>query len=153
MNSITPSPTTSTPTSAATKPQAPSAQITPHPTVNPTTSASNLQIPQKTTTTSVPSAKPIAQSPTPTLIVTPTTTTKPKNVEVVIEAFDDVNIEITMPNGKSEVIKLSASQTQTIKSLTGVKLNFSNGGAVNLTVNGKDVGVPGDLGKPKKVSF
>jgi cytoskeleton protein RodZ len=78
---------------------------------------------------------------------------KPKNVEVVIQALDSVDVEVTLSSGKSEVIKLSPSQTQTIKSQSGVKLNFSNGGAVNLIVNGKDMGVPGDLGKPKKVSF
>ncbi len=80
-------------------------------------------------------------------------TKKAKNIELVIEAFESVEIEMTQSTGKIEKIKMSPSQIQTIKTMSGVKLNISNGGAVNLSVNGKDIGVPGDLGKPKRVSF
>lgn len=78
---------------------------------------------------------------------------KPKSIELVIEAFETVEIEMTQASGRVEKIKMSPSQIQTVKTLSGVKLNISNGGAVNLIVNGKDMGVPGDLGKPKRVSF
>lgn len=140
--------------------------------LKPTTSSPSLPVPALTATpttaaavkvpTPMATAKPtpaVAPTPTPTPTVAPTTAAKPeeikkpKNVEVVIQALDSVDVEVTLSSGKSEIIKLSPSQTQTIKSQTGVKLNFSNGGAVNLIVNGKDMGVPGDLGKPKKVSF
>ncbi len=80
-------------------------------------------------------------------------TKKARNIELVIEAFESVEIEMTQSTGKIEKIKMSPSQIQTIKTMSGVKLNISNGGAVNLSVNGKDIGVPGDLGKPKRVSF
>ena len=88
-----------------------------------------------------------------TAAVTPPTPPKPKNIELVIEAFETVEIEMTQSTGKVERIKMSPSQIQTFKTVSGVKLNISNGGAVNLIVNGKDLGVPGDLGKPKRVSF
>lgn len=84
---------------------------------------------------------------------TPPPAPKPKNIELVIEAFETVEIEMTQSSGKTERIKMSPSQIQTFKTVSGVKLNISNGGAVNLIVNGKDLGVPGDLGKPKRVSF
>jgi cytoskeleton protein RodZ len=73
---------------------------------------------------------------------------KPKNIELVIEAY-----EMTQSTGKVEKIRMTPSQIQTFKTVSGVKLNISNGGAVNLIVNGKEIGVPGDLGKPKRVSF
>lgn len=166
--SATPSPTTAPTTSAAAKPvtahatpaPAPTTAPTPAPTVaattkpatNSTSSTSSTPIVKPTTTPAVTAPVP---APTPTVAATtkPEEPKKPKNVEVVIQALDSVDVEVTLSSGKSEVIKLSPSQTQTIKSQSGVKLNFSNGGAVNLIVNGKDMGVPGDLGKPKKVSF
>ncbi len=133
--------------------------VTPPPAPAPTVAATNK--PAASATSSAAASKPTttpavtAPTPTPTAAATtkPEEPKKPKNVEVVIQALDSVDVEVTLSSGKSEVIKLSPSQTQTIKSQSGVKLNFSNGGAVNLIVNGKDMGVPGDLGKPKKVSF
>lgn len=146
----TPTPAT-TPAHVTTTPSATSpSAVTAKPVVNNTTSTTT-----KPTTTSVtaPATSPTTPSPTPAATTKPEEIKKPKNVEVVIQALDSVDVEVTLSSGKSEVIKLSPSQTQTIKSQSGVKLNFSNGGAVNLIVNGKDMGVPGDLGKPKKVSF
>jgi cytoskeleton protein RodZ len=161
----TTAPTTTPTTVATTKPvttpvvSTTTPTSTPHPTptvaaiTKPATSPTNSASTAKPTTTPV-LATP-APTPTPTVAATtkPEEPKKPKNVEVVIQALDSVDVEVTLSSGKSEVIKLSPSQTQTIKSQSGVKLNFSNGGAVNLIVNGKDMGVPGDLGKPKKVSF
>ncbi|MBL7544682.1 MAG: helix-turn-helix domain-containing protein [Bdellovibrionaceae bacterium] len=110
-----------------------------------------------------PSQKPATTSTNPSTTATPpapgvdTVTTaapaKPKNIELVIEAFETVEIEMTQSSGKIEKIRMSPSQIQTFKTVSGVKLNISNGGAVNLIVNGKNLGVPGDLGKPKRVSF
>lgn len=78
---------------------------------------------------------------------------RPKSVELIIEAFENVEIELIQASGKIEKIKLDTNQVQTINSTSGGRINISNGGAVNLTVNGKNLGVPGDFGKPKKVSF
>lgn len=147
----TPNPTTKPPVTA------PVATNTNKPVVTPT--------PTPATTTppvSAAATKPATEKPTTTLTtdpaaataaVTPPTPPKPKNIELVIEAFETVEIEMTQSTGKVERIKMSPSQIQTFKTVSGVKLNISNGGAVNLIVNGKDLGVPGDLGKPKRVSF
>lgn len=129
-------PATTTPTTVANKPALP---VTTPPKPTPVTTQTAV-----TSTAEKPTAAPAKPAEE---------VKKPKSVEVVIEALDSVDVEVTLSSGKSEIIKLSPSQTQTIKSAAGVKLNFSNGGAVNLIVNGKDMGPPGDLGKPKKVSF
>jgi hypothetical protein len=78
---------------------------------------------------------------------------KPKSVELIVEALDAVEIEYSAPSGKPQKIKLSAEQVHTFKSKSGLKINFSNGGAVNLILNGREVGIPGDLGKPIKLSY
>lgn len=84
-------------------------------------------------------------------VVKPPETNKP--VELIVEALDAVEIEYSAPNGNPQKIKLSAEQVHTFKSKSGLKINFSNGGAVNLIHNGKEIGIPGDLGKPVKLSY
>lgn len=74
-------------------------------------------------------------------------------MELIVEALDTVEIEYSAPNGKPQKIKLSAEQVHTFKSKSGLRIGFSNGGAVNLILNGKEIGIPGDLGKPIKLSY
>jgi len=74
-------------------------------------------------------------------------------VELIVEALDTVEIEYAAPNGKPQKIRLSAEQVHTFKSKSGLKITFSNGGAVNLILNGKEIGIPGDLGKSIKLSY
>jgi cytoskeleton protein RodZ len=93
--------------------------------------------------------KPSA-SPTPTASPTPQAK-KPQ--EIIIEALDKVEISYTLDNGKTEVITLNADQVQTFKAKSNVKLKISNGGAVNIIQNGRDRGVPGDLGKPIQLNY
>lgn len=76
-----------------------------------------------------------------------------KPVELIVEALDAVEIEYASASGKPQKIKLSSEQVHTFKSKSGLKINFSNGGAVNLILNGKDIGIPGDLGKPIKLAY
>lgn len=76
-----------------------------------------------------------------------------KPVELIVEALDAVEIEYASASGKPQKIKLSSEQVHTFKSKRGLKINFSNGGAVNLILNGKDIGIPGDLGKPIKLAY
>ncbi len=109
------------------------------------------------TPSATPSPSPTASasatasaSPSPSASPTPE---KPKPVELIVEALDTVEIEYSSPNGKPQKIKLSAEQVHTFKSKSGLKISFSNGGAVNLILNGKELGIPGDLGKPIKLSY
>lgn len=78
---------------------------------------------------------------------------KAKPVELIVEAMDAVEIEYSSLSGKSGKLKLAADQVHTFKSSSGLKLNIDNGGAVNLILNGKDIGVPGSLGKPLRLSY
>jgi cytoskeleton protein RodZ len=76
-----------------------------------------------------------------------------KPIELIIEALDNVEIEYASGTGKPETIQLGPEQIHTFKSKSGLKLNISNGGAVNIILNGKDLSVPGDLGKPIKLTY
>ncbi len=76
-----------------------------------------------------------------------------KPLELIVEALDSVEIEYATGAGKVEKIKLEPEQIHTFKSKAGLKLNINNGGAVNMILNGKDLGVPGDLGKSIKLTY
>ena len=127
------------------------------------------------TATPVPSATPIATpaatptpkpSPTPTATPAATPTPKPsptptpigaapagKSHEILIEALDGVDVEVTIDGEAARTIKLRGEQVQSIKVKRKAILKLSDGGAVNLIVNGVDRGVPGDLGKPTRVEL
>ena len=77
---------------------------------------------------------------------------KVKN-EIIVEALDIVEIEFRVGNGDLRRISLKPDQIHTIKAFGPVTLDLSDGGAVNLIHNGRDKGVPGDLGKPKKIKI
>lgn len=67
--------------------------------------------------------------------------------------MDNVDVEATIDGEPPRRIRLGADQVQTFKAKRNVILRFSDGGAVNLIVNGSDRGVPGDLGKPTRVEL
>ncbi len=144
----------------------------------PTASPSISPVPSPSLITSLTQNKSVAPSPIPspigtsqsnaTAAATPVTTAtaapaptpspkpeeeKNKSVELIIEALDTVDIEYASNNGKKSSLKLSAEQVHTFKSKNGLKVTISNGGAVNLILNGRDQGIPGDLGKPITLSY
>jgi len=72
-------------------------------------------------------------------------------VEVIIEAFDTVKVDYR-PDGGDLVSKtLGPEEVLTIRASENVNIDFSDGGAVTVTYNGKDLGVPGNLGEPFKL--
>jgi cytoskeleton protein RodZ len=73
--------------------------------------------------------------------------------EVILEALDRIEVAVKVDNGNLKKIILQPDEVYTIKGLGKIVLDLSDGGAVNLIVNGQDRGVPGDLGKPKKVEI
>lgn len=131
----TPAPT-STPVATATATPKPTASPTPAPTATATATA-----------TPKPSPSP---SPSPTATATPAPAGRVQ--DVTIEALDDVEITALI-DGETKTIRLAADQVHTIKAKRKVSLQLSDGGAVSIIVNGIDRGVPGDLGKPKKVDI
>ncbi|AHZ85583.1 helix-turn-helix domain-containing protein [Bdellovibrio bacteriovorus] len=156
LGNLTTAPTPAAPVSSTATPAASPTSAVSTPVTAATPAASPTATPKPTATpspapTATPSPTPVA-SPSPT----PTPTPKPesgKPVELIVEALDSVEIEYSAPNGKPQKIRLSAEQVHTFKSKSGLKINFSNGGAVNLILNGKEVGIPGDLGKPIRLSY
>lgn len=102
-----------------------------------------------------PTQQPAA-NPTPPPVPPPAPEEKKptaRRLELIIEALDQVEVEYSSLNGSPKKIRLSADQVHTIRSTEGIKLGLSNGGAVNLILNGRDLGVPGDLGKPVSLSY
>jgi cytoskeleton protein RodZ len=100
----------------------------------------------------VPEEKPAPTNPAedPPVPSTASNAFVDKN-EIIIEALDSVDIEFRIGKGDLQKINLGPDQVHTIKANAQVRIDFSDGGAVNITHNGRDRGVPGDLGKPKKV--
>lgn len=76
-----------------------------------------------------------------------------KLVEVIVEANDAVEIEYSSLKTNPQKMILKAEQIHTFKSRSGVKLKISNGGAVNIIMNGRDLGVPGAAGQPVQVTY
>ncbi len=147
----------------------PAVSAAPKPSPSPTAPTAMSSTPVKATpppaTAPAVAASPAA-TPTPSAIASPSSSptpapiTKPaeekavnKPIELIIEALDNVDIEYSNNTGKKSNLRLNSEQVHTFKSKTGLKLSISNGGAVNLILNGKDVGIPGDLGKPIKLSY
>lgn len=124
--------------------------------VSPSTTIPLSTLPEKMASTIPPSTLPAKVTTTTTSTLPPTTTTaKPIKapLELIVEALDGVDVEYSSANGPTQKLHLNAEQVHTIRSKSGVKLSVTNGGAVNLILNGKDLGVPGDLGKPIKLSY
>ena len=128
----------------------------------PAETAASVAIPT-TTPTPTPAPKPSATpKPTPSPTPTPTPTPKPSATptpvtaatkEILIEALDNVDIEAIVDGEPARSLKLKPEQVQSLKIKRKAVLKISDGGAVNLIVNGVDRGVPGDLGKPTKVEL
>ncbi len=146
---VTASPTPAATVAIATPTATPVATPTPTPTPAPTSTPTPTPTPAPTSTpkpTPSPASSPKA-SPSPS----PSPTGKAQ--EVIIEALNDVDVSMQIDSEPEKKLTLNHDEVQSIKARRKVSLKFSDGGAVNLTINGKDRGVPGDLGKPKKVDL
>lgn len=73
--------------------------------------------------------------------------------EIILEALDQVEVSFRIDGGKLEKMILKPEQIHTFKGRGSVAIDLSDGGAVNVIHNGIDRGVPGDLGKPKKIKY
>jgi cytoskeleton protein RodZ len=158
---------TSTPTSAVATNATAAGPV--FPTAAPTAVATTAAQPESTpapTATPTPISTPVATAspakaratpkPTASPKPKPSATAKPKAAraqEILIEALGDVDIEAQIDSEPSKHIHLNGDQVQTIKALKKVILQISNAGAVNITVNGSDRGVPGDLGKSRRLEY
>lgn len=102
-----------------------------------------------------PIATPVAPS-TPAPVPSPSVTPFEKlanTTEVIVEAVAGVNIKYRFNNGEEKTLRLEADGIHTFRTKGTIELDVSDGGAVNLVINGRDEGRAGDSGKPIKVKF
>lgn len=139
----TPTSTSSSSTSSTTTTKPPVTTTT-----KPPVTTTTMKPPVTTTTTTQASAV-TTQAPSTT------TTTIPKKApqELIIEALDSVQITYQVDDGPSKSANLNADQFLTIKAKAKLTVEFSNGAAVSIIQNGRDRGVPGSIGQPKRMSF
>jgi cytoskeleton protein RodZ len=76
---------------------------------------------------------------------------KTKN-EIILEALDKVDVKFQI-KGETKRVSLGPTQVHTIHADQPITLDVSDGGAVNIILNGRERGVPGDLGKPKTIKI
>lgn len=72
--------------------------------------------------------------------------------EIILEALDKVEVKFKV-HGQAKILSLAPTQVHTIFADEPMILDLSDGGAVNIILNGRERGVPGDLGKPKQVTI
>ena len=72
---------------------------------------------------------------------------------VTLEAFENVDIHAIWSTGKKEQISLKTNGKHIFYYADKLKLEISNGGGVGVSTHEKDLGIPGELGKPKTLNF
>lgn len=109
-----------------------------------------------TTTSSTSTTTRTVRATTTTTTVPPNTTTTTlveREIEVIVEALDKVSFGFRIDGGEFRTLSLSPEQIHTFKAKQRINVDVSDGGAVNVIVNGIDRGVPGTLGQPIKLKF
>ena len=107
--------------------------------------------------------KPVAQTK-PVMQTQPASQTQPaKKIvwvtppnptqQIIIEALDNVDVTIRVGNSPAQTIHLVPQAVHTIRTNEAVVLNVTDGGMVNIVRNGRDQGVPGQLGKPITLKY
>jgi cytoskeleton protein RodZ len=129
-------------------------------TLAPVSTSSTTTVPSSTTTTLKPTTTTTTLKPTTTTVAKTTTTTvaamapaAANPVEVIVEALNNIEVKFTLDNGSVQTLALAADQVHTFRGKSTVQLDVSDGGAINVIVNGRDRGVPGSIGKSLKLSY
>jgi cytoskeleton protein RodZ len=99
-----------------------------------------------------PAPAPVVVAPVPSTVPA-TEAAEARPQEVIIEALDRVVVEYSIDDKPKATLVLNPEKVHTFRGDKRVSLGFSDGGSINLIYNGKDKGVPGNLGKPLKLSF
>lgn len=134
----------------------PSEPVKPAETAKPTEPAKPVEVAKPA---EEPKPAPTAAAVTPPAPA-PASTTSPvaaavlkaaKN-EIIIEALDKVEVKFQV-HGQTKKLSLAPSQVHTIFADAPTTIDISDGGAVNIILNGRDKGPAGDLGKPKQIKI
>lgn len=134
------------------KVDAKTAEVAPAPTSKPTPPPTPaLAVTPTPTNTSAETKELVKPSPSPDAEATSNIATSHPVNEIILEALDNVDISFRISGGNLTRVSLKPDQVHTIKAKGPINLDLSDGGAVSIVLNGRDLGPPGDLGKPKKV--
>ncbi len=144
------------PATPAPAPEAPApapVAVTPTPVPAPQPAPVPAPTPAPPAVTPAPAPTPVAApTPAPTPTPAPSSTASTGRREIIIEALDKVEVKFQV-NGQPKKLSLGPTQVHTIIANGPMVLDVSDGGAVNIILNGRERGVPGDLGKPKQVKI
>lgn len=150
---VTTTTTTKPPTTTTTTTTRP---VTTTTTTRPVTTTTTTTKPPTTTTTTTKPPTTTTRPVTTTTVVTATTTpvkSEGKPVEVIAEATAAVTVRYDLGEGGWQTVQLSAGQIHTFKGKAGITMEVSDGGALNVIVNGRDRGTAGSTGKPAKLTY
>lgn len=111
---------------------------------------------KETTNSAAPTvAKPETTAPAPTATeakkAAPVKKIAPQ--EIIIEALDSVTVTVTIDDEDPKKMTLNPESLSTIKAKSKIEIEAADGGMINIIHNGRDRGVPGDLGKPIKLKY
>ena len=70
-----------------------------------------------------------------------------REIDAVVQAIGDVDVTVTA-DGVETTFAMAAGETRTFTAQTDLLLSATDGGAIRLTVNGVDHGIPGTPGQP-----
>jgi cytoskeleton protein RodZ len=97
-------------------------------------------------------AKPSNKPDSTSAAVTPSSPLKAMKNEIILEALDKVEVKFQV-GGETKRVSLGPQEVHTIRADEPLTLDLSDGGAVNIILNGRDRGPAGDLGKPKTLKI
>ena len=146
------------PPAAASSPAAAAPAQTPAPAVVPPPQPPVADPPKIKAKAEVKPAEPAPAPEAPKDVAITPASSEPSNAagaiknEIILEALDNVEVKFQI-NGEVKTVSLAPPQVHTIHSDQPVTLDISDGGAVNIILNGRERGPPGDLGKPKQIKI
>ncbi len=73
--------------------------------------------------------------------------------ELIVEALDNTQLKFSIDKQNEIRVTLKASEIHVIKAARTIKITLADGGAVSIIHNGKQRGVPGDLGHTLTLNF
>jgi cytoskeletal protein RodZ len=97
-------------------------------------------------------ATPAASIETPSLGATPTTA-EGRGVEVVVTATGPVEVTAVIDGAAQDPTTLRPGESMSLRATDELQLSADDGGAIELTVDGKDRGVPGRHGQPWSATY
>jgi cytoskeletal protein RodZ len=98
-------------------------------------------------------ATPAASIETPSLGATTPTTAEGRGVEVVVTATGPVEVTAVIDGATQDPTTLRPGESMSLRATDELQLSADDGGAIELTVDGKDRGVPGRHGQPWSATY